>query len=414
MVRRVVVTGVGAVTPIGVTATAFWSALLRGESGIGPITGFDTTGMPTRIGGEVKGFDPGVAMPRTVSRRLDRFAQYALAAAMEAVGQSGLVVDERVSPRVGVLVGTGYGPNHHAAAAAVAMDRHGMRAVPPHYAVSGSADGAAGEIALRLGATGPSAAMETACATGTTCIGEGMRLIRHGLADVVVAGGADDPLHPVDIAALSKVGALSRRNDEPERASRPFDRGRDGFVAAAGAGILVLEDSEHARRRGASVLAEIAGYGATTDAHHLTAPHPDGKQAMRALRLALDDAAVDPSGVSYVNAHGTSTPLNDRTESLVIRTVFGEHAAKLAVSSIKSMTGHMIAGSGAAEAVATVNCVRLGVVPPTVNCDDPEDPGLDYVPHAAREQGVEVAVSNSFGFNGHNAVLVVKKWKESP
>ncbi|CAM5492307.1 3-oxoacyl-[acyl-carrier-protein] synthase 2 [Streptomyces spiroverticillatus] len=407
--RRVVITGTGVISPIGGTTREFWDSLVAGRSGIRVITRYDPDTLPTRFAGEVVDFDARTYMPNKVGRRLDRFAQFALAAAMQAVQEAGLTVTEESAPRTSVLVGTGYGAGHFTRNAVLTLRDEGRRRMNAYFAAAGSSDSATVEIANWLGARGPSGAMVAACATGAVCIGDAMRLIRHGYADVVVAGGSDDAVNPLDLATSANSGALSRRTDRPELASRPFDRNRDGFVMGAGAGVVVLESLEHAVRRGATVLGELAGYGVTTDAHHSTHPHPDGRDAKRAMLEALADAGVKPEQVDHVSAHGTSTPLNDRIESKVIREVFGERAPKIPVTSIKSMTGHMIGAAGAVELIAALQTVRTGVVPPTVNCDDPEDPELDYVPHRARRHPARVVMSNSFGFGGHNAVLVVRE-----
>lgn len=404
--RRVVVTGRGVVSPIGCTTGEFWDSLLAGRSGIDTITGFDASDMPTQIGGEVRDFDPSTYMPKRVSRRLDRFAQFAVAVAQQAVEESKLLVED-VADRTGVLFGSGYGPTWLLQTSALAVRERGYRAVGPYVSAASAIDCAAGEVALDLGARGPSGAVSTACASGTTAIGEAARMIRHGYADVMVAGGSDDGVSPVDIASASMSRALSRRNDDPARACRPFDRDRDGFVMASGAGALVLEDLESARSRGAHILAEVLGYGATSDAHHPTSPHPEGLGARGAMRAALSDAGVDPREVDYVNAHGTSTRLNDQTEAEAVLAVLGERARQIPISSTKSMTGHMIGAAGAVEAIASVGAITTGWVPPTVNCDDPDIPGLDFVPHEARAQPTRVVLSNSFGFAGHNACVVL-------
>ncbi|MCK1820282.1 beta-ketoacyl-ACP synthase II [Streptomyces sp. XM83C] len=406
--RRVVVTGTGVISPVGHTVQDFWAAVTDGRSGIRRITRYDADTLPTPLAGEITGFDPRAYMPNRTARRLDRYAQFALAAALEATDQAKLEVTEELAPRTAVLVGSGYGPGQMTLAAVLDLDRGGRRAMTPYLAAGGSLDSASAEIAAHLGARGPSGALVAACATGATAIGDALRLIRHGYADVVVAGGSDDAVNPLDLAAAANVGALSRSTD-PARASRPFDRARDGFVMGAGAGVVVLEAAEHAERRGARILAEIAGYGVTTDAYHATHPHPEGVAVRQAMTDALDDAGVTPGDIDYICAHGTSTPLNDRIESAAVREVFGEHAPRVPISSLKSMTGHMIGAAGAVELIATVQTVRTGVIPPTVNCDDPEDPGLDYVPHRARRRRTRVALSNSFGFGGHNAVLVVRE-----
>ncbi|MFG2346105.1 beta-ketoacyl-ACP synthase II [Streptomyces phaeochromogenes] len=407
--RRVVITGTGVISPIGGTSREFWDSLVAGRSGVRVITRYDPDTLPTRFAGEVVDFDARTYMPNKVGRRLDRFAQFALAAAMQAVREAGLTVTEELAPRTAVLVGTGYGAGHFTRDAVLTLRDDGRRRMNAYFASAGSSDSATVEIASWLGARGPSGAMVAACATGAICIGDAMRLIRHGYADVVVAGGSDDAVNPLDLATSANAGALSRRADRPELASRPFDRDRDGFVMGAGAGVVVLESLEHAVRRGAAVLGELAGYGITTDAYHSTHPHPDGRDAKRAMAQALADAGVAPEEVDHISAHGTSTPLNDRIESRAIREVFGERASAIPITSIKSMTGHMIGAAGAVELIAALQTVRTGVVPPTINCDDPEDPDLDYVPHQARRHPARVVMSNSFGFGGHNAVLVVRE-----
>ncbi|GII02773.1 beta-ketoacyl-ACP synthase II [Planobispora takensis] len=409
--RRVVITGQGAVTPVGLSVQDFWDALLAGRSGVGPIESFDTEGLPVTIAGEVKGFEPTDYMPRTVSRRIDKYAQFAVAAAMQAVEHAKIVVDDANTHRVGVLIGSGYGPTALVQSGTLTLDGRGHRALAPWLSAATSIDCAAGEVALRLGATGPSGAVSTACASGTSAVGEAMRMIQRGDVDAVIAGGADNSITSFDIGSTAMSRALSRRNDDPQRASRPFDKDRDGFVMAAGAGALVLEDAHSAERRGATILAEVVGYGATSDAYHPTAPHPEGLGARRAMQLALDDAGVPASAVDHINAHGTSTTLNDRTEAAAIRRVFGDHAPAIPITSVKSMTGHMIGAAGAVELIATVQTLLTGIVPPTINCDDPEDPGLDFTPHRPRQHDVKVAMSNSFGFAGHNATLVVRRYE---
>ncbi|MEK2476779.1 beta-ketoacyl-ACP synthase II [Streptomyces sp. A1-5] len=407
--RRVVVTGSGVISPIGHTVRDFWAALSQGRSGIRRISRYDVSDLPTQLAGEITDFEPRDYMPNRTARRLDRFAQFALAAALEALQEAGLEVSEELAPRTAVLLGSGYGPGQLIQSAVLDLARDGRRAMTPYLASGGGADSGAAEIAVRIGARGPSGSTVAACASGATAIGDALRLIRHGYADVVVAGGSDDAVNPLDLAATANVGALSRRCD-PAAASRPFDRARDGFVMGAGAGVVVLESAEHAERRGATILAELAGYGVTTDLYHATRPHPQGLAAQQAMRDALADAALRPQDIDYICAHGTSTPLNDRIESAAIREVFGPHALTTPISSVKSMTGHMIGAAGAVELIATVQTIRTGLVPPTLNCDDPEDRELDFVPHRARPHRTRAAMSNSFGFGGHNAVLVVREW----
>ncbi|BCJ33139.1 3-oxoacyl-[acyl-carrier-protein] synthase 2 [Actinocatenispora thailandica] len=409
--RRVVITGRGAITPIGLNVADFWASLMAGRSGVGPITSFDASGLPVRIAGEVKGFDPTDWMERKVSRRIDRFAHYAIASTLQALEESKLEIDDELAPRVGVLVGSGFGATlilHHSA---INMVEKGFRGLTPWITAGAAIDSAAGEVALRVNAQGPSGAVSTACASGTDAVGMGMRMIMYGNADVVLAGGSDNSVTSVDVGSAAMSRALSKRNDDPERASRPFDTDRDGFVVAAGAGMVVLEELDHALSRGAPILAEVIGYGASTDAYHPTAPHPTGRGARQAMQAALTDAGVRPEDIDYINAHGTSTVLNDRTESQAIRTLFGEHALRIPISSTKSMTGHMIGAAGVVELMATVNAMLDGRVPPTINCDNPEDTELNYVPHKPQEHRVDVAMSNSFGFAGHNAVAVVRRWQ---
>ncbi|WP_030750751.1 beta-ketoacyl-ACP synthase II [Streptomyces sp. NRRL F-5135] len=410
--RKVVITGYGAITPVGLTVDDFWASLVNGRSGISDIKGFDASDLPVRIGAEVKEFDPGVYMPHKVSRRIDVSTQYGVAAAMQAVQQAKLEVDEELAPRVGVYVGSSAGPATMNYDTTVKLHERGARAVSPFFFATSGSEATAGEIALWLGACGPSASLTTACASGATSIGEAMRLIQFGVADVMVAGGTEAPVTRLNIAAAAACRALSRRNDAPGRACRPFDKDRDGFVMGAGAGVLVLEEAEHARRRGATVLAELVGYGATTDAYHLTAPHPEGLGTKRAMRIALESAGLRPEDVDYVNAHGTSTELNDTTEIAALRDVLGDRALQIPVSSTKSMTGHLISGTGAVELIASVKAIQDSVVPPTLNCEVPEDDQLNFVPDVAQKWDTDVAMSNSFGFGGHNAVLIVRRWEQ--
>ncbi|MCP3821628.1 beta-ketoacyl-ACP synthase II [Streptomyces sp. A3M-1-3] len=410
--RRVVITGAGVVTSIGHTVDTFWAGLLEGRSGIGPITAFDPHDLPTRIAAEVRDFDPSPYMSRRESRRMDRFGQFAMAAAVQAMEQSKLEMAEGTGHRLGVLIGSGYGANIAGIAAVERMRERGPKGINANYAIGGAPDNPSSEVAMRFGAEGPTGAIITACATGTTCVGEAVQMIQAGRADAMIAGGADDPITRLDVAAMANLRALSRRNDEPGCASRPFDRDRDGFVFGSGSGIVVVEEAGHALRRGAPILGEVVGYGATTDAYHSTAPHPEGLGAQRALRMALDDAGLDATQVDYVNAHGTSTVLNDATEVAALWAVLGEHAKRIPVSSQKSMIGHLIAGAGTVELIATLRTIATGIVPPTLNCDNPEDPELNFVPHTPQRHEVRTALSNSFGFGGHNAVLAVTRWEQ--
>lgn len=408
--NRVVVTGVGAVTPLASTAEETWSSMVLGQSGIGPITTFDVTDLGTTIGGEIRNFDIGDYLPRNVSRRMDSYAQYAMAAALQAVESAKVVINGDNSARVGVVLGTGYGPVRANQLVTETLEAKGPRSVSPLSQVTGAPDSAAGEISLLLGAQGPTRAISTACATGTDAIGEAARWIQLGVCDVMIAGGADNCLTRADFAGTGKTGALSTRNTEAQRASRPFDADRDGFVMSAGAGVVVLESADHAIARDARVLAELAGYASTSDAHHWTAPHPQADGARRAMTQAIRDAGVTPADIDYVNAHGTGTQIGDERELWAIRQVLGAHADEVSISSTKSMTGHMIGATGAVELIASTLAIRDGVIPPTINLDTPIDPELNLVPWVAQKREVRTAMSNSFGFGGHNAVVVLRGW----
>jgi 3-oxoacyl-[acyl-carrier-protein] synthase II len=409
--RRVVVTGLGLVSPVGIGVEESWSALVAGKSGVGPITLFDASTFPTRIAAEVKGFDPAKFMDRKEVRRNDRFIHFALAAAEMAVKDSGLDMAKEDADRVGCIVGAGLG------GLGTIEDEHrtflekGVRKIGPFFIPALIVNLAPGQISLRYGMKGPNFSPVSACATGNHSIGDAMMYIERGMADVMVTGGAEATITPLGIGGFCAARALSERNDAPEKASRPFDKGRDGFVAGEGSGILVVEEYEHARRRGARIYAELVGYGATADANHITSPAPGGEGGQRAMRMALKDAGVSPEQVGYVNTHGTSTPQGDVAESQAINKVFGAHAnGGLAVSSTKSMTGHLLGAAGGLEAVVTVLTIVKGVLPPTINVEE-QDPEctLDVVPNQAREKRVDVAMSNSFGFGGTNAVVVFKR-----
>ncbi|MFE3515492.1 beta-ketoacyl-ACP synthase II [Streptomyces sp. NPDC059166] len=407
---RVVITGWGMVTPLGLDTAATWDALLAGRSGIGPITQIEAHDLPVQIAGEVKGFDATQLLSYKVVRRTDPYARYALVAALEALRHAKLTVDESEADRVGVLIGSGYGPMKSVADHTRNLDAKGPRSVSPMSAVTGAIDNAPGEITMATGARGPSRALSSACASGTDALGEAARWIRSGACDVVVAGGADDIITRVDIAGSGNARALSTRQGDPAEASRPFDEDRGGFVMAAGAGVVVMESAEHALARGAHILAEVAGYGATSDAYHWTAPHPEGVAARRAMREALRDADLAPADVDYVNAHGTGTQLNDQSELTSLRAVFGERIEQIPVSSTKSMTGHMIGAAGAVEAIVGCLVINEGRVPPTINCHRPIDEKVNFVAHTAQAHDVDVVMSNSFGFGGHNAVVVLRRW----
>jgi len=410
--RRVVVTGVGAVTPIGNTAEEFWGSLILGTSGIGPITRFDATGFPTRIAGELKGFEPLKYIDKKDDRKLDPYLKYAIACAVMAVEDAALDLERVDKTRFGVLVGSGIG------GITTLLDTHdvlkakGPDRVSPFFIPMLIVNMASGLISMRFGAKGPNSAVVTACATGNHAIGDAMKIIQRGDADVMIAGGAEAIIIPLTIAGFCQMKAMSTRNDEPAKASRPFDANRDGFVCGEGGGLLVLESLDHAHRRDARIYAEVVGYGMTGDAHHMTAPDPEGDGAARAMAAALRDAGMLASAVDYINAHGTSTLYNDKYETVAIKRVFGTHARKLAVSSTKSMTGHLLGAAGGVEAIATVFAIYHGMVPPTINYETPDpECDLDYVPNQARKLDVEVALSNAFGFGGTNATLTFQKYR---
>ncbi|OZM72908.1 beta-ketoacyl-[acyl-carrier-protein] synthase II [Amycolatopsis antarctica] len=408
--RKAVVTGWGAVTPVGLTADDSWRSLLAGRSGIATIECVDASDLPTDIAGEVRGFDPENYLSRKQVRRMDPYAQYAFAATAEALQMAKLDIDEDMAPRVAVLIGSGYGPMNAIAEQVASLAAKGPRGVSPFAPVTGAIDSAAGEISLAFGAAGPTRAVSTACASGTDAIGEAARLIRYGVADVVIAGGAENILTRNEIAGSGNAKALSTRTDAPTEACRPFDEDRDGFVMSAGAGVMILESAQHAAARSAPVYAEVAGYAATSDAYHWTAPHPEGRGARAAMRGALADAGIDASEVDYVNAHGTSTVLNDRAELESVRAVLGDRATRIPISSTKSMTGHMIGAAGAVEAIVGALVINEGMIPPTVNCHRPIDDEINFVPLEAQAHEVDVVMSNSFGFGGHNAVLLLRRW----
>ncbi|ACG74062.1 3-oxoacyl-(acyl-carrier-protein) synthase 2 [Anaeromyxobacter sp. K] len=409
--RRVVVTGLGLVSPVGIGVEESWSALVAGKSGIGPITLFDASTYPTRIAGEVKAFDPTRFMDRKEARRNDRFIQFALAAADMAMKDSGLDMSKEDPVRVGAIVGAGIGGLGTIEDEHKTLLEKGVRKIGPFFIPSLIINLAPGQISMKYGMQGPNFSPVSACATGNHSIGDAMLYIERGLADVIIAGGCEATITPLGIGGFCAARALSERNDAPEQASRPFDKGRDGFVAGEGAGLVVLEEYEHARKRGARIYAELAGYGASADAYHITAPAEGGEGGARAVRMALQDAGVAPEQVGYVNTHGTSTPVGDVAECQGIKRVFGEHAKQgLMVSSTKSMTGHLLGGAGGLEAVVTVLAISRGVLPPTINVEE-QDPecDLDVIPNTAREVRVDVAVSNSFGFGGTNAVVLFKR-----
>lgn len=410
--KRVVVTGVGFVTPLGHTEETLWNNIVQGRSGVGEVTAFDASQYATRIAAEVKDFDPSNYIDRKDMRHMDRYVQFAVAAAQDAVEQSGLNMADEDPDRVGVYIGSGIGGMKTIEEQHRVLLERGPRRVSPHFITMIISNIAAGQVSIRFGARGPNIAPVTACATSAHAIGEAMRLIQYDEADVMIAGGAEATITPLAMAAFIAAKAMSTRNEEPERACRPFDKERDGFVMGEGAGILVLESLEHAQKRGATILAELVGYGLTGDAYHVTAPHPEGLGAKRAMERALKQAGLSPEAIGYINAHGTSTPIGDIAETMAIKQVFGDHAYKLAVSSTKSMTGHLLGGAGAVETIITLLALRHQVLPPTINYENPDpECDLDYVPNQAREAQFDYALTNSFGFGGHNATIILKRWE---
>ncbi len=410
--KRVVVTGLGAITPIGNTLAEYWEGLLSGRNGIGPITLFDAFRHDCRMAGEVKGFDPHAYMERKEAKRMDRFAQFGVSASKQALADAQFVINDLNAEQVGVLIGTGIGGLKVLEDQQEIYLTKGPDRCSPFMIPMMIANMAAGLTAIHTGAKGPNSCSVTACAAGSNAIGDAFRLVQNGYAQAMICGGTEAAVTPLSVAGFAACKAMSTRNDDPAHASRPFDSGRDGFVLGEGSGILILEELEHAMARGARIYAEMVGYGATCDAYHITSPVPGGEGAARAISLALKDAHLTPEQVSYINAHGTSTPANDSTETAAMKKALGDHAYKITVSSTKSMTGHLLGGSGGIEAVAAVMAVTSDRVPPTINLENPDpDCDLDYVPHHSREQIVDVALSNSFGFGGHNVTLAFKKYR---
>ena len=411
--RRVVVTGLGMLSPLGASVETSWEGLTAGRSGIAPITAFDTDSYPVRFGGAVPDFDMSSYLPAKEARRMDGFIQWGLAAGIQAIRHSGLEDSDSDLSRVGVAMGSGIGGiNTIETCHQVLLDR-GPNKVSPFFVPSSIINMVSGHLSIMYGYRGPNIAITTACTTGTHNIGYAARMIAYGDADVMIAGGAEKATSPTTMAGFASMKALSARNDSPTEASRPWDLNRDGFVLSDGAGALVLESLEHATARGATILAELSGFGASADAHHMTSPAENGAGAAASMQAALNDGQHDPSDINYINAHGTSTPLGDIAETDAIKTVFGSHASALAVSSTKSMTGHALGAAGAIEAVISVVAIRDQCAPPTINLDDP-DPAcdLDYVPHQAREMEIHAALSNSFGFGGTNGTLIFKRWSD--
>ncbi|MGY2881672.1 beta-ketoacyl-ACP synthase II [Thermostichus sp. OS-CIW-28] len=410
--RRVVITGLGAVTPIGNSPAEFWQSLLAGRSGIGPITHFDASRHDCRIAGEVKGFDPLDYLDRKDVKRTDRFVHLAMAATRQALEDADFRITDLNAEQVGVILGTGIGGIRVLEEQQTIYLQKGPDRCSPFMVPMMIANMAAGHLAIHFGAKGPNSCTVTACASGSNAIGDAFRLIQRGEVQAAITGGTEAAVTPLSMAGFSAMKALSTRNDTPEQACRPFDRDRDGFVMGEGAGILVLEELEHARARGAKIYAEIVGYGLTCDAHHMTNPAPGGEGAARAMRLALKDAGLQPGDVQHINAHATSTPVGDIAEVQAIKSVFGEHAPRLAISATKSMTGHLLGGAGGIATVATALAIHHGWVPPTLNLDnpDPECEGLDFVPHKGRQMAVEAALVNAFGFGGHNVTLALRRY----
>lgn len=411
--RRVVVTGSGIVSPIGIGVDPFWKALLSGTSGVKRITRFDPTGYGCQIAAEVKDFDPLSWIDKKEIRKMDTFVQYAIAAGLLAVEDAQLKVTDGRRDRFGVLVGTGMGGIPMLVEQYTVLMEKGPDRVSPFFIPGIIPNMASGRLSMLLGAKGPNSCVSTACATGNHAIGDSFHIIQRGEADIMLAGGTEAVIAPLCIAGFTNCKALSTRNDEPERASRPFDKERDGFVMGEGAAVLILEALEHARDRGATIYAEVIGYGRSGDAYHITAPAPEGEGAVQSMQGALRDAGLSPEAVDYINAHGTSTPYNDANETLAIKRVLGERAYRIAVSSIKSMVGHTLGAAGAMEAAATVLSLKHGIVPPTINYEHPDpECDLDYVPNKARELPIQVALNNSFGFGGTNATTVFRRYSE--
>ncbi|MGI6144803.1 MAG: beta-ketoacyl-ACP synthase II [Clostridia bacterium] len=412
MKKRVVITGMGAVTPLGNNVNDFWQGLIQGESGIDRVTRFDLGDIPTQIAGEVKDFNPSLYMDRKEVRRMDRFTQYAVAAAKMALEDANLDISKETSDRVGVVLGSGIGGMATLEEQIEVRRVKGPGRVSPFFVPMMISNMAAGQIAIIFGATGPNFTVVTACASATNAIGEAFRIIQQGNAEVVITGGTEAPITPMAFAGFCSMKAMSCQNEQPQRASRPFDQKRDGFIMGEGAGLLILENLESAQKRNARIYAEVLGYGATADAYHITAPAPGGVGAAKAMLAAINDAGIQPDEVDYINAHGTSTELNDKYETMAIKEVFGEHAGKLAISSTKSMTGHLLGAAGGIEAIATALAIAHELIPPTINYEYPDpECDLDYVPNKARKTPLQYALSNSLGFGGHNATILLGKFK---
>jgi 3-oxoacyl-[acyl-carrier-protein] synthase II len=413
MKRRVVVTGLGALTPLGNSVDESWEGAIAGRSGIGAITKFDSSAFNSRIAGEIKNFDPLQFVDKKEVRRYDNFAIYALAAADMAMADAALTISPEIAERVGVIIGSAIGGLATLEQEIKTLYKSGPRRISPFAVPAILANLASGHVSIRFGAKGPINCAVTACAAGTSAIGDAYKTIAHGYADAMITGGVEAAITPLAVGGFAAMRTLSTRNDDPQRASRPFDKGRNGFVIAEGCGILILEELSFALKRGARIHAEVAGYGCTSDAFHLAAPPPGHEGAARSMKAAIKDAGMNTTDIDYINAHGTSTQLNDLYEAQAIKTLFGEHAYKLLISSTKSMTGHMLGGTGGVEAIFSILALQKGVIPPTINLEDPdEECNLDFVPKIARHKEINTAMSNSFGFGGVNAVLIVKKYRD--
>lgn len=410
--RRVVVSGLGAITPIGNDKDAFWKSLLDGKSGASRLRSFDPTGFTSQIAAEVKQFDPSPFISPKDLRRMDKFVQYAVSAARMSIDDARLLLDKEDPNRIGVIIGSGIGGLNTIEKEYKVLMEKGPSRMSPFFIPMLIMNMAPGQVSIDLGIKGPNSCIATACASANHALGDSFRLLQNGQADVMVAGGAESCITPLGFGGFCSLRALSTRNDQPERASRPFDKTRDGFVMGEGAGIVVMETLEHARKRSAFIYAEVIGYGMSGDAYHMTAPDPTGSGAVRAMKSALDDAKIKPEDISYINAHGTSTLLNDKVETMAIKKVFGESAQKIAVSSTKSMTGHLLGAAGGVEFIACCLSIKESVVPPTINYEFPDpECDLDYVPNSARKMEVDIAMSNALGFGGHNATIILKRFK---
>ena len=412
MRKRVVVTGLGCISPVGNSVQETWGALLAGKSGAANITQFDASQHKTKFAAEVKGFDGETLFGRREARKMDRFTQFAMAATLEALDEADFSIDESNRDRVGVLIGSGIGGIITLLEQAEVMRERGPDRISPFLIPMMISDSAAGMVAIQLGARGPNMALATACASGSNAIGEAAEMIRRDSADVMIAGASEASIVALAMGGMNVMGALSTRNDDPQRASRPFDKDRDGFLMGEGAGILILESLEHARARGANILCEVSGYGTTDDAYHVSAPAENGAGAALSMQYALEDAGLKPADIGYINAHGTSTPLNDKSETAAIKAVFGKQAYNVPVSSTKSMTGHLLGASGAVEAIVCAKVFQKNILPATINYETPDQEcDLDYVPNKTRQAAPDHAMSNSFGFGGHNATLVLSRYK---